>query len=95
MGYFVYREQIPVEEAAMCPIQYYRMMINCKDKKMLRMRMVLHYKEHKNVMLTARIFNTTRKTVFKWLKRYDNLAFWWHFGISATLPGRTVYDIIL
>ena len=56
----------------MCPIQYYRMMINCKDKKMLRMRMVLHYKEHKNVMLTARIFNTTRKTVYKWLKRYDN-----------------------
>jgi len=71
MGYFVCREQKPVEEAAMCPIQYYTMILNCKDKKLLRMRMVWHYKEHKNVMLTARVFSTTRKTVYKWVKRYE------------------------
>jgi len=55
----------------MCPIQYYNMMLNCKDKKLLRMRIIQHYKEHKNVSLTAHVFNTTRKTVYKWLKRYD------------------------
>lgn len=55
----------------MCPIQYYTMMINCKDKKILRMRMVIHYKEHKNLMLTARVFRTTRKTVYKWVKRHE------------------------
>ena len=55
----------------MCPIQYYTMMLNCKDKKLLRMRMIWHYKEHENVSLTAKIFNTTRATVYKWVKRYD------------------------
>lgn len=55
----------------MCPIQYYTMMLNCKDKKLLRMRMIWHYKEHENVSLTAKVFNTTRATVYKWVKRYD------------------------
>ncbi|MGQ9848190.1 MAG: helix-turn-helix domain-containing protein [Bacteroidales bacterium] len=59
----------------MCPIQYYTIMLNCKDKKLLRMRMVWHFKEHKNLSLTARAFNTTRITVAKWVKRYEEAGY--------------------
>ena len=46
-------------------------MLNCKDKKVLRLKMVLHAKEYRNISLTAKDFNTTRKTVYKWLKRHE------------------------
>jgi transposase len=59
----------------MCPVQYYNIMLNCKDKKMLRVRMVMHAKEHKNISFTAECFNTTRVTVYKWLKRFDELGY--------------------
>lgn len=59
----------------MCPVQYYTIMLNCKDKKLLRMRMVWHFKEHKNLSLTARAFKTTRITVSKWVKRYEEAGY--------------------
>ncbi|MCX8093920.1 MAG: helix-turn-helix domain-containing protein [Candidatus Goldbacteria bacterium] len=55
----------------MCPMEYYTIMRNCKDKKVLRLKMVGHAKEYRNISLTAQVFNTTRKTVYKWLKRHE------------------------
>ncbi len=52
-------------------MEYYTIMLNCKDKKVLRLKMVLHAKEYKNISLTAQSFNTTRRTVYKWLCRYE------------------------
>lgn len=56
-------------------MEYYTMTLNCKDKKVLRLKMVLHAKEFKNISLTAKEFNTTRKTVYKWLSRYEKTGY--------------------
>ena len=60
----------------MCPkMEYYTIMLNSKDKKVLRLKMVLHAKEYGNISLTAQEFKTTRKTIYKWLKRYEKLGY--------------------
>ena len=58
-------------------LNYYILMKNFKDKKFLRLQMIEHYKQTLNVSLTAKCFSTTRKTVYKWIKRFEE------FGISG------------
>ncbi len=50
-------------------------MLNSKDKKILRLKMVLHAKEYGNISLIAQELKTTRKTIYKWLKRYEKLGY--------------------
>ncbi|MCX7697993.1 MAG: leucine zipper domain-containing protein [Candidatus Goldbacteria bacterium] len=59
----------------MYEMEYYTMMLNCKNKKLLRMKMIMHVKEYNNIAFTAKVFNTTRKTVYKWLKRYTEKGY--------------------
>ena len=54
----------------MGPITYFDMMRQSKDPKFIRYRMVCYAKEH-GVKPAARAFNTTPKTVRKWLKRWE------------------------
>ena len=49
--------------------KYYRDMRNCKDKKQLRLRMVL-YAEEKGIKASARYFGASPNTVRKWHRRY-------------------------
>ncbi len=53
----------------MCPYQYYTIMRKSKDKKFLRLQMVLSAGE-KGLKQTARDFRTTRGTVRKWYRRW-------------------------
>ena len=58
------------KEVQMCPkMEYYTIMLNSKDKKELRLKMVLHVKQYRNIALAAKEFRTKRKTVYKWIKR--------------------------
>ena len=55
------------------PYTYYEQIVRMKDKAGkydLRLRMVRHAKQH-GVKPTARVFDTTPKTVRKWLRRYE------------------------
>jgi len=54
----------------MCPIGYYQIMKNCKDKKQYRYQMAVYAQKH-GKRPTARIFKTTRDTVDKWMKRFE------------------------
>ena len=53
------------------PITYLGVMKNTKDKKLHRMQMVQYAKEH-GFKPTARSFQTTVKTVKKWVRRFDS-----------------------
>lgn len=54
---------------------YYTIMKKIKDKKFLRLQMIEHYQKTHNISLTAKLFSTSRKTVYKWLKRYEKFGF--------------------
>ena len=54
----------------MCPIKYYTNMRQSKDPRYLRLEMVRYAKDH-GVKPAARAFNTTPKTVRKWLNRWQ------------------------
>ena len=54
----------------MCPYDYYTVMRHAIDPKHLRLRMVRYAQEH-GVKPAAQAFNSTPKTVRKWLARYE------------------------
>lgn len=54
---------------------YYTIMKKIKDKKFLRLQMIEHYKKTHNISLTVKLFSASRKTVYKWLKRYEKFGF--------------------
>lgn len=54
----------------MCPVGYYQIMKNCKDKKQYRYQMTVYAQKH-GKKPTARVFKTTRDTVDKWMKRFE------------------------
>ena len=64
----------------MCPHGYYTIMRELKAPKHLRLRLVLYARTH-GVKPTARAFDTTPKTVRKWLGRFD--------GTLASLEARS------
>ena len=53
----------------MCPLTYYQVMRISKDKKQQRYQMVVHAKE-RGVKPTAKLYDTTPKTVRKWMRRF-------------------------
>ena len=53
----------------MCPLSYYQIMRNCKDKRAHRYQMVQYALSH-GVKPTARVFGTSPPVVRKWLKRF-------------------------
>ena len=53
----------------MCPITYYQLMRISKDKKQQRYQMVIYALKH-GIKPTARVYDTTPKTVRKWVKRF-------------------------
>jgi len=53
----------------MCPIPYYTIMRKSKDKKFLRLQLILSVEQY-GIKQTARRFNTTRNTVRKWYRRW-------------------------
>ena len=54
----------------MCPHGYYTIMREVKEPKHLRLRMVLYAQQH-GIKPAARAFQSTPKTVRKWLSRFD------------------------
>ena len=54
----------------MCPYPWYQVMRFSKDKKQQRYQMVTYASKH-GVKPTARAYDTTPKTVRKWLKRFE------------------------
>jgi hypothetical protein len=54
----------------MCPVKYYTIMRQSKDPRLLRYEMV-RYARDKGIKPAVRAFNTTPKTVCKWLKRWQ------------------------
>ncbi len=52
------------------PLPYYDLMRQSKDPRFLRLRMVRFAQEH-GIQSTALAFSTRRKTVRKWLRRYE------------------------
>ena len=54
----------------MCPIGYYQIMKNSKDKRQIRYQLIVYAEKH-GIKATARIFNTTANTVRRWKKRYE------------------------
>ncbi len=54
----------------MCPISYYTMIRKSKEKTYFRLQLVMYAEKH-GVKPCARAFNTTPKTVRKWVKRYN------------------------
>ncbi len=55
----------------MCPIGYYEMMRNCKDPRLLRLKMV-QYAQEKGNKRAAEVFRVQVKTVRKWRRRYES-----------------------
>ena len=53
----------------MCPLSYYQIMRNCKDKRAHRYQMVQYALSH-GVKPAARVFNTSPPVVRKWLIRF-------------------------
>lgn len=51
-------------------LTYSDIMKNAKDKKLFRMQIVQYAKEHGNKP-SARVFNTTVKTIKKWVRRFE------------------------
>ena len=54
----------------MCPLRYYTMLRQSKDRTYLRLEMVRYAREH-GIKPCARQFSTTVKTVRKWLRRWQ------------------------
>lgn len=53
----------------MCPLQYYQIMRNCKDKKHHRYQLVCYAQENGNKP-AARVFHTSPVVVRKWVRRF-------------------------
>ena len=58
----------------MCPLSYYQIMRNCKDKRAHRYQMVQYALSH-GVKPTARVFGTSPPVVRKWLKRFKESGY--------------------
>ena len=58
----------------MCPLSYYQIMRNCKDKRAHRYQMVQYALSH-GVKPTARIFSTSPPVVRKWLTRFKEQGY--------------------
>ena len=58
----------------MCPLSYYQIMRNCKDKRAHRYQMIQYALKH-GVKPTARIFGTSPPVVRKWLKRFKEQGY--------------------
>jgi len=54
----------------MCPVQYYTMIRQSKEPKLFRYELVKYAREH-GIKPAAREFNTTVKTVRKWVRRWE------------------------
>ncbi len=54
----------------MCPLPYYMLMRISKEKKYLRLQIVIHAKSN-GIKNAARVFRAERNTVRKWLRRYE------------------------
>jgi transposase-like protein len=68
------KEQTP-EEGKMSPVKYYTIMRQSKDPKWLRYEIV-RYARDNGVKPAARAFNTTPKTVRKWLRGWQPGSLW-------------------
>jgi hypothetical protein len=58
----------------MCPLSYYQIMRNCKDKRAHRYQMVQYALSH-GVKPTARVFGTSPPLVCKWLTRFKEQGY--------------------
>jgi len=58
----------------MCPLSYYQIMRNCKDKRAHRYQMVQYALSH-GVKPTARVFGTSPPVVRKWLERFKEKGY--------------------
>ena len=58
----------------MCPLSYYQIMRNCKDKRAHRYQMVQYALSH-GVKPTARVFGTSPPVVRKWLDRFKEQGY--------------------
>ena len=58
----------------MCPLSYYQIMRNCKDKRAHRYQMVQYALSH-GVKPTARVFGTSPPVVRKWLERFKESGY--------------------
>ena len=58
----------------MCPLSYYQIMRNCKDKRAHRYQMVQYALSH-GVKPTARVFGTSPPVVRKWLERFKEQGY--------------------
>ena len=58
----------------MCPLSYYQIMRNCKDKRAHRYQMVQYALSH-GLKPTARLFGTSPPVVRKWLTRFKELGY--------------------
>ncbi len=62
------------EVITMCPYTYYSIMRKSKDKKQIRYRMVVSVEEH-GIKKTADYFKTSRNTVRKWYRRWEEKGY--------------------
>jgi len=58
----------------MCPLSYYQIMRNCKDKRAHRYQMIQYAFSH-GVKPAARIFGTSAPVVRKWLRRFKEQGY--------------------
>ena len=58
----------------MCPLSYYQIMRNCKDKRAHRYQMIQYALSH-GVKPTARVFSTSPPVVRKWLDRFKEQGY--------------------
>lgn len=58
----------------MCPLSYYQIMRNCKDKRAHRYQMTQHALSH-GIKPTARVFGTSPPVVRKWLGRFTEQGY--------------------
>lgn len=58
----------------MCPLSYYQIMRNCKDKRAHRYQMVQYALSH-GIKPTARVFGTSPPVVRKWLARFKEQGY--------------------
>jgi transposase len=58
----------------MCPLSYYQIMRNCKDKRAHRYQMVQYALSH-GIKPAARIFGTSPPVVRKWLRRFKEYGY--------------------
>jgi len=64
------RKKTTTKDGDVCPIRYYEIMRQSKDPKWLRLKIVRYARDH-GVKPAARMFDTTPKTVRKWLRRWE------------------------